>query len=92
MSWAHCSSKSSYSYFTDLKGDIKISVAQENFVFVGQLFQTPGPGAYSPEKAPPMNAHRRPPSYTMSTRTRYRTVDDIPAPNRYARGNQSLME
>ncbi|CAL8274550.1 unnamed protein product [Merluccius merluccius] len=49
----------------------------------GELFQTPGPGAYSPEKAPPLNAHRRPPVYTISTRTRYRTVDPVPAPNRY---------
>ncbi|KAG7261503.1 hypothetical protein CRUP_011920 [Coryphaenoides rupestris] len=48
----------------------------------GELFQTPGPGAYSPEKAPPLNAHRRPPVYTISTRTRYRTVDPVPAPNR----------
>ncbi|KAJ3613745.1 hypothetical protein NHX12_019991 [Muraenolepis orangiensis] len=48
----------------------------------GELFQTPGPGAYSPEKAPPLNSHRRPPVFTMSTRTRYRTVDPVPAPNR----------
>ncbi|XP_059209862.1 outer dense fiber protein 3-like protein 2a [Centropristis striata] len=46
-------------------------------------FQTPGPGAYSPEKAPPLNAQRRPPSYTISSRTRYRSTDAIPAPNSY---------
>uniref|UniRef100_A0A3P8T4P3 Outer dense fiber of sperm tails 3-like 2a n=1 Tax=Amphiprion percula TaxID=161767 RepID=A0A3P8T4P3_AMPPE len=46
-------------------------------------FQTPGPGAYSPEKAPPLNAHRRPPSYTIGSRTRYRSVDAVPAPNSY---------
>ncbi|XP_047466199.1 outer dense fiber protein 3-like protein 2a [Mugil cephalus] len=44
---------------------------------------TPGPGAYSPEKAPPVNAHRRPPSYTIGARTRYRSVDAVPAPNSY---------
>ncbi|CAL8289343.1 unnamed protein product [Gadus morhua 'NCC'] len=49
----------------------------------GELFQTPGPGTYSPEKAPPLNGHRRPPVFTISTRTRYRTVDPVPAPNRY---------
>ncbi|XP_069042048.1 outer dense fiber protein 3-like protein 2b isoform X3 [Lepisosteus oculatus] len=45
--------------------------------------QTPGPGAYSPEKAPPLNRQCRPPSYTMGSRTRYRTVDAVPPPNRY---------
>ncbi|KAM6973180.1 outer dense fiber protein 3-like protein 2a [Aplochiton taeniatus] len=49
----------------------------------GELFQTPGPGAYSPEKAPPLNGQRRPPSYTIGTRTRYRSMDSVPAPNRY---------
>ncbi|XP_071772032.1 outer dense fiber protein 3-like protein 2a [Centroberyx gerrardi] len=53
----------------------------------GELFQTPGPGAYSPEKAPPLNSHRRPPSYTIGNRTRYRSVDAIPAPNRYTLPN-----
>ncbi|KAG9273765.1 outer dense fiber protein 3-like protein 2 [Astyanax mexicanus] len=50
-------------------------------------FQTPGPGAYSPEKAPPLNGHRQPPSYTMAYRTRYRSVDAIPAPNSYTLPN-----
>ncbi|XP_034381308.1 outer dense fiber protein 3-like protein 2 [Cyclopterus lumpus] len=49
-----------------------------------QVFQTPGPGAYSPEKAPPLNAHPRPPSYTIGSRTRYRPVDTVPAPNSYS--------
>ncbi|XP_071390253.1 outer dense fiber protein 3-like protein 2a [Centroberyx affinis] len=53
----------------------------------GELFQTPGPGAYSPEKAPPLNSHRRPPSYTIGTRTRYRCVDAVPAPNSYTLPN-----
>ncbi|XP_038572916.1 outer dense fiber protein 3-like protein 2b [Micropterus salmoides] len=48
-----------------------------------ELFQTPGPGAYSPEKAPPCNLQRRPPSYTMSSRTHYRSIDSVPAPNKY---------
>ncbi|XP_035509615.1 outer dense fiber protein 3-like protein 2b [Morone saxatilis] len=48
-----------------------------------ELFQTPGPGAYSPEKAPPCNLQRRPPSYTMSSRTHYRGIDSVPAPNKY---------
>ncbi|XP_053869910.1 outer dense fiber protein 3-like protein 2 [Malaclemys terrapin pileata] len=44
--------------------------------------QTPGPGRYSPEKAPPVT-QRRPPSFTMGSRTKYRRVDPIPAPNSY---------
>ncbi|XP_029316734.1 outer dense fiber protein 3-like protein 2a [Cottoperca gobio] len=48
-----------------------------------ELFKTPGPGTYSPEKAPPLNAHHRPPSYTIGSRTRYRSVDPVPAPNSY---------
>ncbi|MEQ2310804.1 hypothetical protein AMECASPLE_013061 [Ameca splendens] len=48
-----------------------------------ELFQTPGPGAYSPERAPPLNAHLRPPSYTIGERTRYRSMDPVPAPNSY---------
>ncbi|MGH0181753.1 UNVERIFIED_CONTAM: hypothetical protein FKN15_024401 [Acipenser sinensis] len=46
-------------------------------------FQTPGPGAYSPENAPHLNRQQRPPSYTMGSRTRYRTTDTVPAPNKY---------
>lgn len=49
-----------------------------------QLPQTPGPGAYSPERAPPCNLHRRPPSYTMGSRTQYRSTDAVPAPNKYS--------
>ncbi|XP_010793327.1 outer dense fiber protein 3-like protein 2a [Notothenia coriiceps] len=49
----------------------------------GEVFQTPGPGAYSPEKAPPLNSHLRPPSFTIGSRTRYRSVDPVPAPNSY---------
>ncbi|XP_061700456.1 outer dense fiber protein 3-like protein 2a [Syngnathoides biaculeatus] len=49
----------------------------------GDKFQTPGPGAYSPEKAPPLNAQRRAPAYTIGARTRYRSVDAVPAPNTY---------
>ncbi|XP_077417110.1 outer dense fiber protein 3-like protein 2a isoform X2 [Vanacampus margaritifer] len=49
----------------------------------GDKFQTPGPGAYSPEKAPPLYAQRRTPAYTIGTRTRYRSVDAVPAPNSY---------
>ncbi|XP_029284708.1 outer dense fiber protein 3-like protein 2b isoform X2 [Cottoperca gobio] len=48
-----------------------------------ELFQTPGPGAYSPEKTPTCNLQRRPPSYTMGSRTQYRGVDSVPAPNKY---------
>ncbi|KAM4575653.1 outer dense fiber protein 3-like protein 2b isoform 1-T1 [Fundulus diaphanus] len=50
---------------------------------IEELFSTPGPGAYSPEKAPPCNLQRRPPSYTMGSRTRYRSADSVPAPNKY---------
>ncbi|KAL4000412.1 CDP-diacylglycerolhypothetical proteininositol 3-phosphatidyltransferase [Sarotherodon galilaeus] len=46
-----------------------------------ELFHTPGPGAYSPERAPPCNLQHRPPSYTMGSRTHYRSVDSVPAPN-----------
>ncbi|KAM3594377.1 uncharacterized protein V6R79_006825 [Siganus canaliculatus] len=52
-----------------------------------EQFQTPGPGAYSPERAPPLGAHQRPPSYTIGTRTRYRSVDAVPAPNSYSLPN-----
>ncbi|MFT7818800.1 hypothetical protein Z043-107073, partial [Arapaima gigas] len=48
-----------------------------------RTFQTPGPGAYSPEAAPPLNSQRRSPSFTIGSRTRYRPVDTAPAPNRY---------
>ncbi|KAM6921060.1 outer dense fiber protein 3-like protein 2b [Xenentodon cancila] len=48
-----------------------------------ELFHTPGPGAYSPEKAPPCSLQRKAPSYTMGFRTHYRTVDHVPAPNKY---------
>lgn len=51
---------------------------------VEELFSTPGPGTYSPEKAPLCNLQRKPPSYTMGRRTRYRTVDPVPAPNKYS--------
>ncbi|KAM3875629.1 outer dense fiber protein 3-like protein 2b isoform 1-T1 [Diretmus argenteus] len=49
-----------------------------------EIFQMPGPGAYSPENAPPCSVRCRPPSYTMGSRTRYRTVDSVPAPNKYS--------
>uniref|UniRef100_A0AAZ3QY30 Outer dense fiber of sperm tails 3-like 2a n=2 Tax=Oncorhynchus tshawytscha TaxID=74940 RepID=A0AAZ3QY30_ONCTS len=47
-----------------------------------ELFQTPGPGAYSPEKP-----HLRTPSYTIGSRSRYRIMDSVPAPNRYTLPN-----
>uniref|UniRef100_A0A3Q0RX05 CIMAP1 family member D n=1 Tax=Amphilophus citrinellus TaxID=61819 RepID=A0A3Q0RX05_AMPCI len=52
--------------------------------YIDCLFHTPGPGTYSPEKAPPCNLQRRPPSYTMGSRTQYRSVDSVPAPNKYS--------
>ena len=51
-------------------------------MFTGEKFQTPGPGAYSPEKAPPLNSDHRAPAFIMGARTRYRRVDAGPAPNR----------
>ncbi|XP_030076054.1 protein CIMAP1D [Microcaecilia unicolor] len=42
----------------------------------------PGPGLYSPENAPHPH-HRRPPSYSMGIRTKYRSLDPVPAPNTY---------
>ncbi|TWW57861.1 outer dense fiber protein 3-like protein 2b [Takifugu rubripes] len=48
-----------------------------------QQFQTPGPGTYSPERAPPCNLQRRPPCFTMRSRTQYRSTDSVPAPNKY---------
>ncbi|XP_056613798.1 outer dense fiber protein 3-like protein 2b isoform X3 [Triplophysa dalaica] len=47
------------------------------------FFCTPGPGAYSPERAALGSTHRKPPSYTMGYRTQYRSVDAVPAPNKY---------
>lgn len=49
-----------------------------------ELFHTPGPGAYSPERAPPCNLQIRPPAYTMGSRTQYRSMDPVPAPNKYS--------
>ncbi|XP_063313410.1 protein CIMAP1D [Pelobates fuscus] len=43
----------------------------------------PGPGNYSPERCP-VPTHRRPPSYSIGSRTRYRSSDQVPAPNRYS--------
>ncbi|KAG9462614.1 hypothetical protein GDO78_013731, partial [Eleutherodactylus coqui] len=43
----------------------------------------PGPGVYRPEKCL-LPSHRKPPSYSLSSRTRYRTVDQVPAPNTYS--------
>lgn len=54
-------------------------------MFTGEKFQNPGPGAYRPEKAPPLNSDHRAPAYTMGARTRYRCVDAVPAPNRLRR-------
>ncbi|XP_060934870.1 outer dense fiber protein 3-like protein 2b [Limanda limanda] len=56
---------------------------QCTFSLEHELLRTPGPGAYSPEKAAPCNVQRRPPSYTMGSRTLYRSVDSVPAPNKY---------
>lgn len=52
-------------------------------IIAAGTFSTPGPGAYSPEKAPLGSTHRKPPSHTMGCRTPYRTVDTVPAPNKY---------
>ncbi|XP_036624630.1 outer dense fiber protein 3-like protein 2 [Trichosurus vulpecula] len=44
---------------------------------------TPGPGAYSPEKVPPINQPRSP-AYSLGLRIpRCRLVDSVPAPNSY---------
>ncbi|XP_069914539.1 protein CIMAP1D [Oryctolagus cuniculus] len=44
---------------------------------------TPGPGAYSPEKVPPMR-QRTPPAFTLGPRLRLRPLDAAaPAPNAY---------
>uniref|UniRef100_A0A8C9AGP8 CIMAP1 family member D n=1 Tax=Prolemur simus TaxID=1328070 RepID=A0A8C9AGP8_PROSS len=44
---------------------------------------TPGPGAYSPEKAPPMR-HRTAPAFTLGSRLRPKPLDTlVPAPNAY---------
>lgn len=61
---------------------IQINAEIKRLTLVAEPFNTPGPGAYSPERAPPVNAHCRAPSYTMGGRTRYRGVDAVPAPNR----------
>uniref|UniRef100_A0A8D2IXL5 Outer dense fiber of sperm tails 3 like 2 n=1 Tax=Varanus komodoensis TaxID=61221 RepID=A0A8D2IXL5_VARKO len=47
------------------------------------LPRTPGPGTYSPERAPPPS-QRRPPSFSMGARTKPRRVDATPAPNSYS--------
>lgn len=45
---------------------------------------TPGPGAYSPEKAPPVR-QRNPPAFTLGSRLRQKPPDaSFPAPNAYS--------
>ncbi|XP_072262891.1 protein CIMAP1D [Pyxicephalus adspersus] len=44
---------------------------------------TPGPGVYRPEKCI-IPTYRKPPSYSIGSRTRYRTIDQVPAPNTYS--------
>ncbi|XP_063770536.1 protein CIMAP1D [Pseudophryne corroboree] len=43
----------------------------------------PGPGVYKPEKCL-IPTHRKPPSYSMGSRTRYRSLNQVPAPNTYS--------
>ncbi|KAE8632104.1 hypothetical protein XENTR_v10001431 [Xenopus tropicalis] len=43
----------------------------------------PGPGTYSPEKCT-VPTQRKFPSYSMGSRTRYRSMDRVPAPNSYS--------
>ncbi|XP_008835485.1 outer dense fiber protein 3-like protein 2 [Nannospalax galili] len=44
---------------------------------------TPGPGAYSPEKAPPVR-QRNPPAFSLGSRLQPKSVDtSVPAPNAY---------
>uniref|UniRef100_H0WQ93 CIMAP1 family member D n=1 Tax=Otolemur garnettii TaxID=30611 RepID=H0WQ93_OTOGA len=44
---------------------------------------TPGPGAYSPEKVPPVH-HRTAPAFTLGSRLRPKPLDtSVPAPNAY---------
>lgn len=47
------------------------------------LFKTPAPGAYSPEKCHPQG-EKHAPVYSMAARTRYRKRDTVPAPNSYS--------
>ncbi|KAK9409047.1 outer dense fiber protein 3-like 2 [Crotalus adamanteus] len=46
------------------------------------LPQTPGPGAYSPEK-PGSGLQQRAPSFSIGARTKSHPVDPVPAPNSY---------
>ncbi|XP_069779074.1 outer dense fiber protein 3-like protein 2b isoform X2 [Narcine bancroftii] len=46
------------------------------------MSRTPGPGTYNPEGTPHFNEHRSP-AYSMGSRTRYRKLDTVPAPNSY---------
>ncbi|XP_074662415.1 ciliary microtubule associated protein 1A-like [Tubulanus polymorphus] len=46
-------------------------------------FQTPGPGAYSPEKAGP-SAYRNHPIHSFGCRHKSRKADQSPAPNNYS--------
>ncbi|GCC37903.1 hypothetical protein chiPu_0016412 [Chiloscyllium punctatum] len=49
---------------------------------VSRKLGTPGPGTYNPEAAPHLNEHRSP-AYSIGSRTEYRKLDVVPAPNRY---------
>ncbi|KAM8939145.1 protein CIMAP1D [Pelodytes ibericus] len=43
----------------------------------------PGPGSYSPERCL-VPTHHRTPCYSIGSRTRYRSSDQVPAPNTYS--------
>ena len=50
--------------------------------FSADIFNTPSPGAYYPEKVHPQG-EKHSPTYSMGARTRYRKRDATPSPNSY---------
>ncbi|XP_075466310.1 protein CIMAP1D [Ascaphus truei] len=48
-----------------------------------QKVAAPGPGMYDPQRCL-IPTHHRPPSYSMGSRTHYRSMDQVPAPNTYS--------
>jgi len=62
--------------------DWRISFFLTDVCTLTDLFQTPAPGAYNPEKVHPQR-ERKAPRWSLGVRTRFRKCDQNPAPSNY---------